>query len=451
MLLTNEVEVVIVHRNKKYYKEIGYIDSIPGNTIKVKIEDLPNSSGKKLDVKCDYCNEVYDIRYCDYVRTKHEFLDKDACMKCWHKKRMDINKYRVENKLIDSPSTRGYWSIKENIMNELSKYIEINNYVGRENGNEEENQKWLMISWALKQNDLNLNDAVSELGYNIKDLQKRNPNGYVIPFEELKSKIDNFVEEFGFFPDQIHLANDLKIHSSSYLKHGTLPELREKLGYNDKNYLVDNRGFINKSNFELVTANYLIAQNIPYKREQYPFKNFDDTLNYRSDFTFYLPNREIHVEVWGGMKTFKGQRTLYDYDSIMNKKLELYNKYNVELISITPNVFYNSMDMIKKKLYKIFSDYISLPFINVKDRLVSTYTLHEISDEELFKKIMKSSENDKILPSYNVMRETKNEYLFKEVLKRYDSLQDFADKFNVITAYEARKKKYNYLKLTPTS
>lgn len=452
MLLTKEVEVAIVHRNKKYYKEKGYADSIPGNTIKVKIEDLPSSSSKKLEVKCDYCDDDYEIRYCDYIRTKHEFLNNDACKKCWHKKRMDITNYKAKNKLINNPNEKGYWKVKENIKKELHNFILDNDYIGRDGSDDVESNRWRAISRALKLNNINLNEVVSELGYDIKDLQKRNPNGYVIPFEELKSKIDNFVKEFGFFPDQIHLANDLNIHSSSYLKHGTIPELREKLGYNDKKYLVDNRGFINKSNFELITANYLIAQNISYKREQYPFKKFDENLNYRSDFTLYLLNREIHVEVWGGMKTFNGQKPLYDYDSVMNKKLELYNKYNVELISVTPDIFYNSMSTIKKKLYKVFSNYIDLPFITVEDRLVSTYTLHEMSDDELFKNIMDISKKYMVLPSYEVMRETKNEYLFKEVLKRYDSLQDFADKFNVITAYEARKKKYKDIPiLTPTS
>ncbi|AZV43729.1 hypothetical protein BAOM_3120 [Peribacillus asahii] len=449
MLLSETVDVSISHRNKNIYLNKGYNDSIVGNVIKVSIEDLPESSGKEIEVQCDYCSDKYNIRYCDYVRTKHVFLHKDACKKCWHKKRQDILNYKLGNNLIENQSERGYWSSVDNIKNELNEYIRFNGFTGKSD-NEEQNKKWNMISWSVKRNELDLGELVSDLGYDLNNIQRRKPNGYIIPFEELKEKIDNFVKEYGFFPDQKNLSKDLKIHSSDYQKHGALVEIRDKLGYNDKKYLTDNRGFINKSSFELIVANYLIAQNIPYKREQLPFKVFNKNLNYRSDFTFYLDEKEIHVEVWGGMRTFNGQRELYDYDSVMKEKLQLYEKYNIELISVTPDIFYNSMGMIKKKLYNIFSDYLNLPFIEVKDRLVSTFTLHEMSDETLFEEIMKFSKIKRVLPSYGTMRENKHEFLFKEVLKRYDSLKEFAKKNNVITAYDARSKKIMNSVLTNT-
>jgi hypothetical protein len=447
MLLTKTVFVNITHRNKNFYINKKYT-VIVGELLEVITNDLPDKSGQKLNVQCDYCPEIYTIRYCDYIRTERDFMDKDACKKCWHKKRMDITKYKVDNKLIDDPSTRGYWSIVENIKNELNNYIIQYGHTGKSN-NEEQIKKWHMIHWGLKKHNLQLEDVVLGLGYYLEELQLRNPNGYTMPFDELKNKIDGFVKEHGFFPDQKQIAKDLNIHSKLYQKHGNLDELREKLGYNHKRYLVDNRGFINKSSYEIVVANYLIAQNIPYKREQEPFRKFNDTLRYRSDFTFYLSNKEIHVEVWGGMKIFNGQKSLYDdYESVMNTKLALYKKYNVELVSITPDIFYNSISMIKKKLYNIFSQYINLPFIEVKDRLVSTYTLHEMSDDELLIEIMKYSNYTNALPSHIKLRENKHEFLFIEVLKRYDSIKNFADKYNLYTARDVLSKKVQPFLLT---
>jgi hypothetical protein len=449
MLLNKFVGVNITPRNRKIYLNKGYSDSIVGNILNVRIVDLTKSSGQLLEVKCDYCTENYEIRYCDYIRTNYEFLDKDACENCWHKKRQDIFQYKLDNNLLNDKDKRGYWSNPENVKQELKNYIEKNGYTGKFEDNTEQNDKWNMIYWGMKKHKLDLNNLVTEMGFNLVDLQRRNPNGYIIPIEELKEKIDTFVREHGFFPDQRLLSKELKIHNSDYQRHGTLSELREKFGYNDKKYLVDNRGFINKSLGELIVANYLIAQGIPYKREQYPFKKFNKDLNYRSDFTFYLPDKEIHLEVWGGMGMFNGQRELYDYDEVMKEKLRIYDEYKIELISVTPDIFYNSIGTIKKKLYNILSSYINLPFIEVKDRLVSTFTLHEMSDENLIKEIMKFSNHQRILPSHGMLREKRHEFLYKEVLKRYDSLKDFANKYNLITAYESRSKKVMQT-LTPT-
>lgn len=440
MLLSTKIKVKISQRNKNIYLNKGYSNSIVGNEIDVNVDHLLNQSGNKVDVNCDYCAEIYSVRYCDYMRTQHEFLHKDACKKCWHKKRQDILQYKLDNNLLESNDKRGYWSDIVNVKSELKIYIDVNGHTGK-GSNKEQDDKWNMIHWALKKHNIKLDKVVFDLGYNLDDLQRRKPNGYIIPLNELKEKIDSFVNEHGFFPDQKNLANDLKIYNSDYLKHGTLAELRDKFGYNDKKYLVDNRGFINKSSFELIVANYLIAQNLPYKREQFPFRVFDKSLNYRSDFTFYLPDKEIHLEVWGGMKTFKGQRELYDYDAVMKEKIRLYKKYDIELISVTPNIFYNSMGTIKKKLYDILSPYLNLPFMEVKDRLVSTFTLHEMSDENLLIELMKFSDRDGVLPATDKLRKNKHEFLYIEVLKRYDSYRHFANNFNLKLSYDFRNKK----------
>jgi hypothetical protein len=55
MLLSKFVSVNITPRNRKIYLNKGYSDSVVGNIINVKIDDLTKSSGQLLKVKCDYC------------------------------------------------------------------------------------------------------------------------------------------------------------------------------------------------------------------------------------------------------------------------------------------------------------------------------------------------------------------------------------------------------------
>lgn len=98
MLLTKEVEVIPSGKNIKYYKDLGY-DSKCHVPLMVKVEDLPKSSNKYVEVLCDYCNkETFSIRYHDYNKEKRH-IDKHACKNCWLRKLEDVNliKYGVKN------------------------------------------------------------------------------------------------------------------------------------------------------------------------------------------------------------------------------------------------------------------------------------------------------------------------------------------------------------------
>jgi hypothetical protein len=97
MLLTQEVEVDISGNNQKYYEKLGY--DIPrkknekykivvpkGTTIKVKVEDLPKNSTKKVEVLCDYCKKVTIPKsYRKYI-SERQVIEKDCCKKCQSKK-----------------------------------------------------------------------------------------------------------------------------------------------------------------------------------------------------------------------------------------------------------------------------------------------------------------------------------------------------------------------------
>lgn len=91
MLLTKEVEVDVSGSCYNYYSNLGYnipkrIDNrgrftVPRNTIiKVKINDLPLTSNKRVRYKCDNCGKIIDIDYSDY--TAKNFGLGDFCKQC---------------------------------------------------------------------------------------------------------------------------------------------------------------------------------------------------------------------------------------------------------------------------------------------------------------------------------------------------------------------------------
>lgn len=93
MLLTKELNVTLGARNVNHYRELGY--NIPmrhsdtfdcgvaafGETITVKIEDLPMSSHNKIQYKCDHCGKVVETEYCIWNNRKYREMG-DMCKDC---------------------------------------------------------------------------------------------------------------------------------------------------------------------------------------------------------------------------------------------------------------------------------------------------------------------------------------------------------------------------------
>lgn len=111
MLLSKEVEVRIVGRNEKYYEDLGY--EIPryfnkkenkymvkrGTYINAKVEDLPKQSHIMVNVKCDYCGEIIQVRFDAYNKQRNNDITKDCCNNCKATKGKELNllRYGVEN------------------------------------------------------------------------------------------------------------------------------------------------------------------------------------------------------------------------------------------------------------------------------------------------------------------------------------------------------------------
>ena len=99
-LITKTVDVIL-HRNIKYYEELGY--DIPrvenechkmvvprGSKIKVKVEDLQEQSHAIVERRCDGCGRKVSMEYRSYLKVVHDD-GKTYCGKC------AMNMYGTEN------------------------------------------------------------------------------------------------------------------------------------------------------------------------------------------------------------------------------------------------------------------------------------------------------------------------------------------------------------------
>lgn len=84
--------------NKEYYESRGYVYTHTGDEFTVKVEDLPEQSHAWVKVRCDFCGEVIDVKYQNYVN-RGKGSDGYACTKCKHKKAIASvkNLYGVTN------------------------------------------------------------------------------------------------------------------------------------------------------------------------------------------------------------------------------------------------------------------------------------------------------------------------------------------------------------------
>lgn len=97
MILEKEVYVTLNQFNKDYYEQKGYGVLKFGERIKVKIEDLPPTSGVKIHVICDFCGKIFTKEYRKYLSSQGRV----CCAECRNIKVLEntVNKYGVRSTL----------------------------------------------------------------------------------------------------------------------------------------------------------------------------------------------------------------------------------------------------------------------------------------------------------------------------------------------------------------
>lgn len=61
-----------------------------GDNLEVAIEHLAKGSAEKVDVKCDYCGDIFKRKWLYYLKT-HNIIDKDSCSNCYNLKVQETN------------------------------------------------------------------------------------------------------------------------------------------------------------------------------------------------------------------------------------------------------------------------------------------------------------------------------------------------------------------------
>lgn len=424
MIINEKVTTTVNARTKNWFIDKGYLAVKVGHELLVSSNDLNYGSNIRVKVECDYCHSMSIKRYADYYRSvnKHTVIKKYCCSDCKQLKINEIKEYSIKNDELKI-GDKGYWTIEENRINELRKYIQKYKYLDKI----EDNPEGKRLSGNIRGYEQGgIKGLAQKAGYDIYKVYKsKSARKEYASLDYIVKQTNDFIEKNSRFPSLIEYKKDLKITQSSLNQYGGVGSIKSHMKYEDEADLVDDSGFYNRSLYEYIVAQFLIKNNIKYKRECHPFPKSEGRL--RSDFTFYLNNNtEVHCEVWGYSEVDMHKRAL-QYNKSKKEKIGLYKKYKIELIQIEYEDFQQSYDLIIRKLEDIFSKYLSLNFKQLN--YIDVAPPNKITDEEILNEIVKLSDDSNFLPiSETVIKYNPN--LYYEVMKRYDTYLNFAKKHN---------------------
>jgi len=407
-------------KNREIYENLGYKFTKWKDKFEVQIEDLNINSDIKVEVRCDYCGKTIHETYSNFIDHRSKsYVQKDACWDCRSLKMKDnaLNKNK-DNKL--NRNDVGYWQIEENRLKELDNYIKT--YVTIDHMRKDKLGYCILNS--IWRSNMSVDESVIKLGYKIEDVKTIFSVDMFNTFDKISDCINQYIEKYGRFPTITECNDKLGITQKALKQFGGIHEVKRKMNYNGVNDLKDDRGWYNKSSYEYIVAQFLIHNNVPYKREQRPFP--EDEGRYKSDFTFYLEDEIIHCEVWGYYKKHGGYSKIY----IKNKNIKknLYRKYNINYIEIEPDIFRDKYEMIYERLRNIFEKVLGS--VHQEFNLEILIPPNKMTDEELLEEIMKYSDDNEYLPSENILRKYHKSSIFNQIIQRYGHIDNFALKFN---------------------
>lgn len=440
MLYSKEVDIVLSSSNMKYYEDKGYyipreknkINRIVvprGTKIRVKIEDVPVTSGVEVLVECDICHSIVSRKYIDYIRRmeKDEFKI-DSCDNCKYEKIKIEKRIKSESNMFERHDN-GYYLNRENRLKDVREYFK--RYGTVENlGSTEEGSR---LSAVLSSYNENIRTLAMELELITLDDLNRVPNGWYDKIENVSDSINKLVVKYNRFPTLAEITSEYGCDITRKL--GGINQVKELMGYVDDFDMVDDRNYFNRSAYEYHVAQYLIHNDIAYDRDVVISPNPEIDGYYNCDFVLYpieYPDG-IWIEVWGGYG--KG---LPNYIQKHDLKKKIYEKYNKRLVSIYPKIFdKKSFEDIQSSLYDILNPYIKLKYKKIDNALLSCYK--SISNDDLLKEVMKLTDNQKgiLLPTFTKIKESDSS-LYYEIIRRFKTCENFGKVMNKIVAVETR-------------
>lgn len=418
MIVSKEVKVKWNPKTRKYYEDLGYIYTKHNDEFTVSIDDLHKGSNMRVTVACDCCKDEKMLIYKQYNDAiSNNITGKYYCNKCSHVKSYDEAEIKQSLGQLKKEDNYYYWFI-DNIKKELNDYIVKNKSVM--NLYKEDKSLYLSIN---KLDNITLKDLTDELGYNWNDISDISPYNYYKDFENVRKEIQGFINKYGYFPTTKEIAKELSIQSSSIAYHGGIYEIKRKMNYNDNEY-IDDSGFINNSKAEYFVAQFLIKNNIPYKREQLPFTD----RYFRCDFFIETTdNEKYYIEVWGFEES---NNPLYaGYAESRKEKEYLYNEYKLNLISIE-YLDLDNLNYEQKQKYLIDK----FNFINDKELIafedVNYLYPKDLTNDEIYNIIMQFSKDNKTLPVQSILRDNGLSSYLTEIRKRFKTYHNFGRAYN---------------------
>lgn len=371
MIINEKITVTLGSKNYKYYISLGYLsetDYVNGKDLEIYSKDIKNTSKIKIRCRCNICNSI--INKC---AINHNFeTDEDYCVKCKSIKAKNTIQYKIENNIY-SENDKYMSTSYDKIYERIDSYIKCNGTIAGYT-------KDPILKSHIKNKKINLKSACEKLGYSWFDVGI-NRNSYMFSNkEELKQYIDKIIEIEGYFPT-CSILNKYHIWNRTYSKfYDTYNDLKMDMGF--KNQYIDKIGYLCKSNYELMFANYLIDHNYKFDRENKIVSN----QNYRYDFKLYLNNDQfLYVEIWGLLKENPIGNIEIIYKQTHDMKVSIYNKNNMKLLSLVPedfrtkNFMSSYLDSILSKyqieefIYDINTQYIENFYYNKIKQVINTY------------------------------------------------------------------------------
>ena len=419
MLITKKVQLSWMPAIKDYFVDKGYVFTKYREKFEVIVDDLLPNSQAIIHFTCDYCSKELINNYYKYYKSLNNFppIPKVCCSNCRYIKNKEILVYKNEHNLLKA-TDNGYFNSKKNRIFFIKSFIENNgdlrNLTSSKDG-------WRIIRFQQRFKD-DLVEIVEELGYKYYEMVSLK-NNYYDNFSILEKNIKELIEKIGRFPSYNEILKELKCTDQFIAMHGGMVGIVNKMNYNTDKELIDDSGYYNQSSYEYIVAQFLLNNNISYKRNQNPFP--DSEKNFMSDFAIYPKfSKEVHIEVWG-LGTDEYQETKIE-------KQKLYNKYsnNIELISLEKSLFRKRYDSIQSVLINKLGKLLDMDLLQVENDYIIPKVL---SDNEILEELLRYSEDKKTLPKYEDLRGLRKEKLFDEAVKRYGSYMAFASKYNLKT------------------
>lgn len=376
-------------------------------------------------VKCDYCNEGFEVQRPYLIERQKIVVDKLTCKKteCKSKKFKEIQIMKNELGLINV-NDNGYWQFSDNALTELKKIIEKSISDNIPITDIYADKIGVQIMRCFKKHNLKIYDEVEKLGFDPLKIFKNKSMDcekglkFIRDKDEMFEFIDKFIGESGRFPTRKELV-DNGVSYNYITIWGGIQQIKSEYGYDGKEELLDDSGYYNASVGEYYIAQLLINNNIKYLRNV----KISDETNHNCDFVVYPENGEpIWIEYWGGL--FNSM--YFDYKDVHLIKQGLYKKYNKRLINIYYELFNGDYSSINNRLYIAFRSVLNVEYDkNISYSVVQTS--NKLTDEELLYNLLDGNLSMEVLPTANSTKENGKYKYYDEALKRYGSYYNFAE------------------------